>query len=80
VIGLARHGSPVRHAWVYWNDGRTWWILDCTNRREPIRASDAPAGQYIPYYSFGKAGAFRYRTTALLAGSTTTAAAVAERR
>lgn len=66
VIGLSRQSAAVRHAWLYWNDGADWWILDCTNSTEPIRATDPRADRYIPYYSYAKSGTYRYRATALL--------------
>jgi hypothetical protein len=61
VIGRARSTSKISHAWLMCKlDGR-WWILDCTNTREPIPADRInPEKEYIPLYSFTKQGSFRH--------------------
>jgi hypothetical protein len=61
VIGKVRMNSPMSHAWVMWNDGSLWWILDPTNKREPIRADRVSSGEYVPFYSYGKDGARLHR-------------------
>ncbi len=75
VIGKARANSPISHAWLYWKDSNSrWWILDCTNLREPIPADRVSPSEYIPLYSYAKNGAFRHR-----ASQTNYASAVAGR-
>ena len=61
VIGKARVNSPMSHAWVMWNDGSSWWILDPTNKREPIRADQVSNREYVAIYSYGKDGARLHR-------------------
>ena len=64
VIGRARSSSKVSHAWLMWKSEGRWWILDCTNTRDPIPADRInPAREYIPLYSFGKAGSYRHLAT-----------------
>jgi len=63
AIGKAEKNSRTSHAWVYWRNGGRWWILDCTDRIDPIAADSVSADRYIPYYSFGKNGAYRHPTT-----------------
>jgi hypothetical protein len=60
VIGKAEKNLRTSHAWVYWRcDGR-WWILDCTERADPIAADTVSPNRYVPYYSFGKFGTYRH--------------------
>jgi hypothetical protein len=79
VIGKAQRRASNSHAWVYWRHRDRWWILDPTNRSEPIAADSVPADRYVPYYSYGKAGAFRHPATRLLMASGSEEA-VGERR
>lgn len=63
VIGKAEKSLRTSHAWVYWRcDGR-WWILDCTDRADPIAADTVTPDRYIPYYSFGKLGTYCHAAT-----------------
>ena len=66
VIGKSAKGAKASHAWVYWRYEARWWILDPTNRATPIAADSIPRDRYVPYYSFGKDGAFRHPATQLL--------------
>ncbi len=66
VIGKVSKRAKTSHAWVYWRyDGR-WWILDCTERAEPIAADSVSADRYVAYYSFGKTGTFRHKATRMI--------------
>jgi transglutaminase-like putative cysteine protease len=60
VIGKARIDSKISHAWVMWNDGERWWILDPTNMHRPIAANRTSPYEYIPLYSYSKVGAHRH--------------------
>jgi hypothetical protein len=65
VIGKAEKSLRTSHAWVYWRcDGR-WWILDCTDRADPIAADTVSPDRYVPYYSFSKLGTYRHAATKL---------------
>ena len=66
VIGKARSSSRISHAWLMWQHDSRWWILDCTNMREPIPADRVSTSEYIPFYSFSKEGTYRHRATATL--------------
>ena len=66
VIGKTTRYSRTSHAWVYWRNENRWWILDCTNRTQPIAADSVSEERYIPYYSYGRSGEFRHRATQLL--------------
>ena len=65
VIGKARATSKISHAWVMWNDGSTWWILDPTNASRPIAADSTSRSEYIPLYSWAKNGSYRHFATTL---------------
>jgi len=69
VIGKAQRRAANSHAWVYWRHRDRWWILDPTNRSNPIAADSVSSDRYVPYYSYGKAGAFRHPATRLLMAS-----------
>lgn len=79
VIGKAERTARSSHAWLYWYwDGR-WWILDPTTRSTPIAANSVAPGRYVPYYSFGRYGAYRHDSTRIF-GSREGAPAVAAKR
>ena len=63
VIGKTFRGAKSNHAWLYWRYDSHWWILDPTNRSAPVLASSFPEDRYVPYYSFGKKGAYRHPQT-----------------
>ena len=66
VIGKSERHAMTSHAWVYWHHDDQWWILDCTDRSEPIAAASVESALYVPYYSFGKAGTYRHKATRLM--------------
>jgi hypothetical protein len=66
VIGKTTKYSRTSHAWVYWHNDNRWWILDCTNRSQPIAADSVSQDHYIPYYSYGRSGEYRHKATRLL--------------
>ena len=74
VIGKAEKYLRTCHAWVYWRYEGRWWILDCTDRADPIAADSVSPDRYIPYYSFGKMGTYRHPAARVVA---TTASNVA---
>ena len=84
VIGKTFKGTKSNHAWLYWRCDARWWILDPTNRSTPIPADSVPEDRYVPYYSFGKEGAYRHRVTwigiANVPAATTVAAPVPKAR
>ncbi len=63
AIGKAERNATTSHAWVYWRCGGRWWILDCTDRSDPIAADTVSSDRYVPYYSFGKSGTYRHKAT-----------------
>jgi hypothetical protein len=87
VIGKAEKNLRTSHAWVYWRSGGCWWILDCTDRLDPIVADSVSSDRYVPYYSFGKNGTYRHPATKLtaapdgsIAGSSASGAPVSDRK
>ena len=85
VIGKARATSKISHAWVMWNDGSAWWILDPTNANRPIPAESTARNEYIPQFSWSKNGSYRHSSmgagVAAVASKTKHApSATAERR
>jgi hypothetical protein len=66
VIGKMNRSAHIRHAWVLWNDGSEWWVLDCTLNYRPIPVSKVAPGDYVPLYSWSKSGTFRHTPSSTL--------------
>lgn len=66
VIGKARATSKISHAWLLWQNNSHWYILDCTNMREPIAVEKVSSKEYIPYYSFARNGTYRHQSTQIM--------------
>lgn len=72
VIGKAKLGHAMSHAWLYWKDSNNrWWILDCTNKSEPVAADSVAKDAYVPLYSYAKGATF---THAMASGATSAVA------
>jgi hypothetical protein len=79
VIGKARSTSRISHAWLMWNDGSRWWILDPTNTSLPIPAESVARNEYIPLYSYDAHGCYRHAGTQLYASTSKSGDSVAGR-
>lgn len=75
VIGKARRTSKISHAWVMWNDGARWWILDPTNTARPIAADSVSKNEYIPLYSYDSRRCYRHAATQIFTANTASAGA-----
>lgn len=70
VIGRARSSSRISHAWLMWKHDDRWFILDCTNTRDPIPVDRInPAKEYIPLYSYAKTGTYSHLSTQMMMAS-----------
>lgn len=71
VVGEARAGSRVAHAWVLWPHGGRWYVLDPAAGAELRPAATLSRASYVPRYSYAPGGAFahapRFTTTRRLA-------------
>ena len=78
VIGKATRTSKISHAWLMWNDGARWWVLDPTNKSNPIAAESTSSDEYIPLYSYDPAHCYRHAATSIyMAGVASRGSAVA---
>ncbi len=68
VIGKATRSSKMSHAWLMWNDGARWWVLDPTNVSNPIAADRVSSNEYIPLYSYGAGHCYTHAATAVFTG------------
>lgn len=75
VIGKARRTSKISHAWILWNDGAHWWILDPTNTSRPIAADSVSKNEYIPLYSYDSRRCYRHSATQIFTANAKTAGA-----
>jgi hypothetical protein len=73
VIGKARRTSKISHAWIMWNDGGRWWILDPTNTSRPIAADSVSKSEYIPMYSYDSRRCYRHSAAQTFTASAATA-------
>jgi hypothetical protein len=69
VIGKARRTSKISHAWIIWNDGGRWWILDPTNTSRPIAADSVSKNEYIPMYSYDSRRCYRHSAAQIFTAS-----------
>lgn len=60
VIGKATRTSKISHAWLMWNDGSRWWVLDPTNVSKPIPAESTSRNEYIALYSYDAGRSYRH--------------------
>jgi len=60
VIGKATRTSKISHAWLMWNDGSRWWVLDPTNVSKPIPADSTSRNEYIALYSYDSGRSYRH--------------------
>jgi len=60
VIGKATRTSKISHAWLMWNDGSRWWVLDPTNVSKPIPAESTSRNEYIALYSYDSGRSYRH--------------------
>lgn len=60
VIGKYRRSSRENHAWLMWQNGGQWWILDCTMVSAPIAANSVGMDEYVPLFSYSRGVAFRH--------------------
>jgi transglutaminase-like putative cysteine protease len=65
VIGKATRTSKISHAWLMWNDGARWWVLDPTNRSNPVQAESTSRDEYIPLYSYDSGRSYRHAATSI---------------
>ena len=79
VIGKVERLAKTSHAWLYWRWQGRWWILDPTTRSAPVAVDSVPAGRYVPYYSFGRDGAYRHKATRIFGAEERTPAVATKR-
>ena len=67
VIGMMKRSTRTSHAWVMWNDGCDWWVLDCTLNSRPIRADKVANGDYVPLYSWARNSSYSHNSNRMIA-------------
>jgi transglutaminase-like putative cysteine protease len=48
-----------------WNDGARWWVLDPTNKTNPVQADSTSRDEYIPLYSYDSGRSYRHAATSI---------------
>jgi len=69
VIGKAKAGQSMSHAWLIWNGPEGWTILDATLYSSPLQPERLSPSQFVPIYSFAPSGKFVHAMAAAGAGA-----------
>ena len=62
VIGKAKPGDRVSHAWLLWPNGGTWLFLDPTMESDVVYADRVTGRKLVPQYSYGGSSAYSHPT------------------
>jgi hypothetical protein len=52
AVGKPHDGSKKNHAFLLWNDGADWWVLDPTTMPFAVRADQAGSKDWVVLYSY----------------------------
>lgn len=64
VIGKAKAGQSMSHAWLIWNGPEGWTILDATLYSTPLNPTRISPSQFVPIYSFAPGGKYAHAMAA----------------
>jgi len=64
VIGKAKAGQSMSHAWLIWNGPEGWTILDATLYSSPLSPASLSPSQFVPTYSFAPSGKYAHAMAA----------------
>ena len=62
VIGKAKPGDRVSHAWLLWSSGGTWLFLDPTMESDVLYADRVIGRKLVVQYSYGPSGTYSHPT------------------
>jgi len=60
VIGKAKQGESMSHAWLVWNGPEGWLILDATMYSSPLSPDRVSRTEFIPTYSYSSSGKYAH--------------------
>ena len=60
VIGKAKAGQAMSHAWLIWNGPEGWLILDATLYSTPLVPERVSRSQFIPTYSYASSSKYAH--------------------
>ena len=60
VIGKAKPGDRLSHAWALWPDGGRWLVLDPTLQSDVVIAEQVRGRKWIPQYSYNGGGNYAH--------------------
>ena len=64
VIGKAKAGQSMSHAWLIWNGPEGWLILDATLYSRPLSPERISRTQFVPIYSYAPSGKYAHAVSA----------------
>jgi hypothetical protein len=69
VIGKAKAGSNLSHAWIIWDGPEGWLVLDATFYSRPLSPERLSATEFIPIYSYSPGGRYAHTVSAAARGT-----------
>ena len=60
VIGKAKRGSNLSHAWLIWQGPEGWLILDATMFSRSLDPARVSPNEFIPIYSYAPGGKYKH--------------------
>ena len=69
VIGKAKRGSNLSHAWLIWNGPDGWLILDATMYSRSLDPDRVSQNEFIPIYSYAPGGKYAHARAAAPTGA-----------
>jgi hypothetical protein len=60
VVGKAKLGQDLSHAWLIWNGPEGWMILDATLYSAPLSAARIRSNEFVPIYSYAPGGKYAH--------------------
>jgi hypothetical protein len=69
VVGKARLGSSMSHAWLIWDGPEGWLVLDPTNYGRPLNPARISSSELVPTYSYSASGKYGHQVAAAAKGA-----------
>ncbi len=68
VIGKAKAGSNLSHAWIIWDGPEGWLVLDATFYSRPLNPDRLSSTEFIPIYSYSPGGSYAHTVSGAARG------------
>jgi hypothetical protein len=68
VIGKAKMGANISHAWLIWEGPEGWLILDATNFSRPLSPQRVSPREFVPTYSYSPSTSYAHTVSGAARG------------